>query len=83
MCLVELVAGGLPLPFTDHATKVASFALDMLAALKEYNAKRNQNVRIRVGIHTGPCVAGIMGSKRFSYDIIGEAISVATMIESG
>ncbi len=58
-----IVAAGLPVRSQDHATVVASFALDMLQAVKTFNMTRNIQWSIRIGMHTGSCVAGVMGVK--------------------
>ena len=58
-----IVAGGVPIVTRDHSDQVASFALDMIAAVNIYNRQNNKDLKIRNGIHTGPCVAGLIGTK--------------------
>lgn len=72
-----MVAGGLPEPKVDHAVAVASLALDMMEVLGEF-----PGLRLRIGIHTGPVVAGVIGTKRFLYDLWGDTVNVASRMES-
>jgi len=66
---------GLPTPRTDHAEAVAEIALDMQMEI-------NQNLHLRVGINTGPVVAGVIGIKKFIYDLWGDTVNTASPIES-
>ncbi len=77
-----MVAGGLPDPGEDHAPRVAELALAMLDAVKGYEIN-GYELNLRIGFHTGPVVAGIIGLKKFSYDIWGEAVNLASRLESG
>ncbi|PRP87571.1 adenylate/guanylate cyclase [Planoprotostelium fungivorum] len=77
-----LVAGGLPIRSEDHAMKILYFAKEMLEVMKTFNRVHHTTLAIRIGIHTGPCVAGIIGVKRFAYEVLGEAIIVASLTES-
>ncbi len=77
-----MVAGGLPTPREDHAEAVAEMALDILQVLEDFNARYNQSIRIRVGINTGPVVAGVIGKKKFIYDLWGDAVNLASRMES-
>ncbi len=70
-----MAAAGVPLPRADHAEVMADFALAMLAALERVNADAEMPFRMRIGIHTGPVVAGVIGSHRFLYDIWGETVN--------
>ncbi len=58
-----IVAAGVPIPCKDHAEQVVSYAIDMLTAVKAYNIANHRDLKIRIGIHTGPCVAGLLGIK--------------------
>jgi adenylate cyclase len=77
-----MAAAGLPLPRPDHAEVIADFALAMLDSLEAVNATVEAPFQIRIGIHTGSVVAGVIGSHRFLYDIWGDAVNLASRLES-
>ena len=77
-----MAAAGLPLPRPDHAEVIADFALAMLDELEAVNAVSEAPFQIRIGIHTGSVVAGVIGSHRFLYDIWGDAVNLASRLES-
>jgi len=77
-----MAAAGVPLPRPDHAEAIADFALAMLAALERVNAAAEVPFQMRIGIHTGPVIAGVIGSHRFLYDIWGDTVNLASRLES-
>jgi class 3 adenylate cyclase len=77
-----MAAAGLPVPRPDHAEVIADFALAMLDTLEGVNTTMDVPFQIRIGIHTGPVVAGVIGSHRFLYDIWGDAVNLASRLES-
>ncbi|NET59140.1 MAG: PAS domain S-box protein [Symploca sp. SIO2E6] len=77
-----MVVGGLPIPRADHALAVAAMALDMQQAIANFQVYTNKPFQIRIGINTGPVVAGVIGIKKFSYDLWGDTVNVASRMES-
>ncbi len=80
-----MCAGGLPFPTKDHAAKMVQAAFEIMEFVNETkkNATADQvHFDIRIGINTGPIVAGVVGSKKFSYDIWGDTVNVAARMET-
>jgi len=77
-----MVAGGLPLPKPDHAQAMADLALEMLQAITQFRTTRSDPLQMRIGINTGPVVAGVIGTKKFIYDLWGDTVNIAHRMES-
>jgi len=77
-----MVAGGLPIPRSDHAEVVAEMALDMQASIRRFRRDDGEVFSLRIGINTGPVVAGVIGINKFIYDLWGDAVNVASRMES-
>ena len=77
-----MVVGGLPKPSDNHAESIAEMAIDILAAIAQIRTKAGQPLSIRIGIHTGPVEAGVIGTKKFTYDLWGDTVNTASRMES-
>jgi guanylate cyclase len=77
-----MVAAGVPSPRPDHAHALARMALDMQAAMRSADAVGHLGLELRVGINSGPVIAGVIGRKRFLYDLWGDAVNTASRMES-
>jgi adenylate cyclase len=77
-----MVAAGVPSPRPDHARALALMALDMQTAMRSVDEVGQLGLELRIGINSGPVVAGVIGRKRFLYDLWGDAVNTASRMES-
>lgn len=77
-----MVVGGLPAAKPNHAAAIAAMALDMQESITEFCSDTGKALSIRIGINTGPVIAGIIGTKKFIYDLWGDTVNIASRMES-
>lgn len=77
-----MAVGGLPIPRSDHADICAEMALGMFDDLMEFNKQYDAELAMRIGLNTGPVVAGVIGFTKFSYDLWGNTVNTASRMES-
>ena len=77
-----MVVGGVPEARADHASAVAKMSLDMLRVLRELDGPHFASLNLRIGIHSGPVVAGVIGKRKFSFDLWGDTVNTASRMES-
>jgi class 3 adenylate cyclase len=77
-----MVVGGLPTPRSDHAEAIANMALDMQKIIGQFRLQGNEPLQMRTGINTGAVEAGVIGTKKFTYDLWGDTVNTANRMES-
>jgi class 3 adenylate cyclase len=77
-----MVAGGIPFARPDHAEAIAELALDLQEEIAQRNRRYHTTIHLRIGICTGPVVAGVIGRKKFAYDLWGETVNTACRLEA-
>jgi adenylate cyclase len=77
-----MAAAGVPTPTADHAMRAARMALDMMDAVARFDARTGYKLQLRIGINSGAVVAGVIGKHKFIYDLWGDAVNIASRMES-
>jgi len=77
-----MVVSGLPEPASDHTARLARMGLDMLEVVARVREETGLELRVRVGLASGPVMAGVIGTRKFSYDVWGDAVNLAARLEN-
>ena len=77
-----MAVGGVPTPLREHAGHCAQMSLEMFDLIHHFNQRNSLDWKLRIGLNSGPVVAGIIGTKKFAYDLWGDTVNVASRMES-
>src|SRR2546421_856015 len=77
-----MAVAGVPVPARDHATRAAHLSLDMVDVVDRFNERSGKSLQVRIGIATGVGVAGVIGKRRYLYDVWGDTVNTASWMES-
>lgn len=76
-----MAVAGVPQPSADHCERLARLAIDMLAVVRQVSEQTGLELRLRIGIASGPVMAGVIGGSKFSYDVWGDTVNMASRLE--
>ena len=76
-----MVVAGLPEPVPDHTARLARMGLDMLVTVARYRKESGLSINLRIGMASGPVTAGVIGTRKFSYDVWGDPVNLASRLE--
>lgn len=77
-----MAAGGMPVAQADHAERVGRLALDMIASVERFSGISGEKILLRIGINSGPAVAGVIGNQKLVYDVWGDTVNTAGRMET-